>query len=61
MSKYFCCYFCNFEELQRELKKVTKKYDALVIAQSLEARACPSHWIREAYNKYFELLNEEAG
>ena len=57
MSKYFCCYFCNFEELQSELKKVTKKYDALVIAQSLEARMSPSHWIREVYKKYYELKN----
>ena len=57
MSKYYSWLFNNFEELQTELKKVTKKHDALVIAQSLEARACPSYWIREAYNKYYELKN----
>lgn len=57
MSKYYSWLFNNFEELQTELKKVTKKHDARVIAQSLEARACPSYWIREAYNKYYELKN----
>ena len=56
MSEYYCCYFCNFEELQRELKKVNNCYDAKVIAQSLESRSCPGTWIRTAYNRYFELV-----
>lgn len=59
MSKYYCYLFNSFEELQKELKKVTKKHDALIIAQSLAARLCPSHWIREAYNRYFEISRME--
>ena len=58
MSKYYCCLFNSFEELTATLKKVNKSYDAKVIAQSLEARMCPSHWIREAYNRYFELAKK---
>ena len=55
MGKYYACYFCTFEELQAELKKVTKKQEALEIVQSLEVRGCLSYWIRAAYNKYYEL------
>lgn len=58
MSKYYACLFCNYDELKETLCKIDNSYDAQVIAQSLEARSCPSYWIQEAYNKYFELLGE---
>lgn len=59
MSKYYCCYFSSFEELKRALKKVDKSSDAQIIAQSLEARGSCGSWIREAYDRCFELSNEE--
>ena len=57
MSKYYCCYFFSFEDLKKTLKKVDNSSDAKIIAQSLEARGCSSCWIKEAYNRYFELLD----
>lgn len=55
MSKYYNCYFANFEELIAELKKVNKASDAKAIAESCEARNCPSVWTRSALKKYYEL------
>lgn len=59
MSKYCCCFFPSYEDLEKTLKKVDKSSDALIIAQSLEARCCPGSWIRSAYDKYYELYREE--
>lgn len=59
MSKYYSCYFLSYEDLEETLKKVDKSSDALIIAQSLEARCCPGSWIRFAYDKYYKLIREE--
>ena len=58
MSKYYCCYFSNYDDLEKTLKKVDNSSDALIIAQSLEARGCSGSWIKEAYNRYFELIGK---
>lgn len=55
MSKYYCCYFASIEELKAELKKVNDANDAKIIAESCEARLCPTNWVRLALDRYFEL------
>lgn len=40
MSKYYTCYFASFNELEAELKKVTKAEDARVIAGVCETHVC---------------------
>lgn len=57
MSKYYSYLFNSFEELKKELQKITNAKDAKIIAQTLEARLCPSHWIAAAYERYFVLLS----
>lgn len=59
MNKYYCCYFFSFDDLKNTLKKVDNCADVKIIAQSLEARGCSGSWIREAYNRYFELLHKD--